>query len=596
MDTITSSFLNEFSENNNCSHLSKPDAFEHFANFCVLSSELGNTNFDLFAVSTGSYTQGIDGIAIIVNNKHCGTVKEVEDLLELNGYLDVKFILVQSKASRSFDNAKILNFLHYSQVFFSLEDENPFNTEEMKNFLEIRDYIFSKSSKFTNRNPTCKLFYCSTGKWNDEKDLVQLINANKAKLQDLVSFEELDFVPIDNSKIQDLYRRTKLPVQAEVNFEHKVYISDISDVTLACSGVLPFEEFRKIIMDDNGQLKPVFEDNIRDYLTTETNEVNSDIAKTIQEQEFDYFSILNNGVTVVAEDVTGFSNKICLKNYQIVNGCQTSHVLYEHRKISGIEKIKVPVKIIVTDKSEIKSKITRATNNQTQIGIEQLEALSVFQKRLEMFYEAKSIPAKYKIFYERRTNQHYKNEIPKFRIITIEIQVKAFSAMFRDSPHEVSGHYGKLLKQMGQDIFHKDHCHDLYYISALAYFVLDQVFQKGLLDKHKKKYRFHILTVFRYLVTSEELPALNSQKKVENFAIKFEKVLTNEQQSIELFQKAFSLVTDSNDGIDTADRKATERKSETAKLCASAKSVADGNKRIPKLALNFDHQLSLFEQ
>lgn len=94
MDTITKSFLNEFSANNNCKHLSEPEAFEAFCNFTVVNNEIGNTNFDLFSLSTGKNAQGIDGIAVIVNNKHCTTVREVEDIVEFNGYLDVNFILI----------------------------------------------------------------------------------------------------------------------------------------------------------------------------------------------------------------------------------------------------------------------------------------------------------------------------------------------------------------------------------------------------------------------------------------------------------------------------------------------------------------------
>ena len=46
------------------------------------------------------------------------------------------------------------------------------------------------------------------------------------------------------------------------------------------SGVLPFSEFKKIICDESGSLKKVFEDNVRDFLG-EKNFVNEDIENTI---------------------------------------------------------------------------------------------------------------------------------------------------------------------------------------------------------------------------------------------------------------------------------------------------------------------------
>ncbi|MEZ9198317.1 AIPR family protein [Shewanella sp. 10N.286.54.B9] len=566
MDTITKGFLKEFSANNNCSHLTEPEAFEAFCNFSVVNKETGNVNFDLFSVSTGKNAQGIDGIAVIVNNKHCTTVREIEDFVELNGYLDVNFVLIQAKTSQSFDNTKILNFLQYVKHFFDLQGESTFNTEEMENFIEIRNFIFEHSNLFINKNPSCHLYFCTLGNWQSEKTLVNLIDSNKSELIQTITFSDLEFNSIDARAIQNLYRKTKSPVEAKINFQDRTFISGIRDVEMACSGVVPFSEFKKIIIDENGQIKPVFEDNIRDYLQSDTNIVNSDIAKTIKQGDFDYFSILNNGVTVVAESVTGASSEITLRNYQIVNGCQTSHVLFENRAVPGIEDIKVPLKIIVTDNTEIKSKITRATNNQTQVGIEQLEALTEFQRRLETFYNAKEIAPLYKIYYERRTNQHYKNNVQKFRIISIEIQLKSFSAMFNDKPHEVAGHYGKLIKQMGADLFHDDDCFDLYYISALAYFILEQLYQKNYLDKTYKKYRYHLLTIFRYLVTTENTPPKNSNKKTITYSNKFESILTNEVSSYRYFKQAENLLIDTKNGINFHDRKAPERKIETDRL------------------------------
>lgn len=568
MDTITKSFLKEFSANNNCQQLSEAEAFEAFCNFSTVYLEVGNPNFDLFSISTGKNAQGIDGIAVIVNNKHCTTVTEVKDFVELNGYLDVNFVLIQTKTSQSFDNTKILNFLHYVKHFFDLSGSSTFNTLEMQNFLEIRDYIFEHSNLFINRNPSCSLYFCTLGNWQEEENLIHLIKDNKAELMQNITFSKLSFQAVDAREIQNLYRRTKSPVEAKINFQDRTFISGIRDVEMACSGVVPFSEFKKIIIDENGQIKPVFEDNIRDYLQSDSNLVNSDITNTIKSGDFDYFSILNNGVTVVAESVTGASSEITLRNYQIVNGCQTSHVLYENRDIAGVENIKVPLKIIVTNNSEIKSKITRATNNQTQVGIEQLEALTEFQRRLEVYYTAKEVPELYKIYYERRTNQHYKNNIPKFRIISIEVQLKSFSAMFADKPHEVAGHYGKLIKQMGTELFNDTDCFELYYISALAYFIIEQLYQKEYLDKAYKKYRYHLLTIFRYLVTPSTVPNLNSSKNISKFARLFEDVLTNEQKSFEYFTQAQKLLIDSKNNVNLHDRKASERKSETDKLIA----------------------------
>ena len=43
--------------------------FEYFVNDCVIYNEYGAADFDLDDITTGDSTQGIDGIAIIVNSK-----------------------------------------------------------------------------------------------------------------------------------------------------------------------------------------------------------------------------------------------------------------------------------------------------------------------------------------------------------------------------------------------------------------------------------------------------------------------------------------------------------------------------------------------
>ena len=69
MDRITESFLQEFSSLNEISGKDQSKQFEYFANHCVINKEHGSGSFELNETLTGVGTQGIDGIAIIANNK-----------------------------------------------------------------------------------------------------------------------------------------------------------------------------------------------------------------------------------------------------------------------------------------------------------------------------------------------------------------------------------------------------------------------------------------------------------------------------------------------------------------------------------------------
>lgn len=52
-------------------------------------------------------------------------------------------------------------------------------------------------------------------------------------------------------------------------------------MSVGYSGILPFKEYKKLILDESGATKPVFEDNIRDYLGPNPN-VNQSICETIK--------------------------------------------------------------------------------------------------------------------------------------------------------------------------------------------------------------------------------------------------------------------------------------------------------------------------
>lgn len=562
MDVITKGFLNDFIERKGYLKIKESDQFEYFCNFCVINKEFDSISFDEKIISTGNSTQGIDGIGIIVNNKLCTNSSEIKQIMELNRVLTVTFVFIQSKSSTSFNNQQIENFCRWTKNFFS-EESTLFTTDEMKNFIEMREFIYSNTRLMKERSPICKLYFCTTGKWLNDPNLVSVIESNKKEIENLDKFKNIEIIPIDHLDLQHLYRKTKEPVEATIKFERRVNIPTINEITVAYSGLLPFSEFKKIIIDETGKMKSVFDDNIRDYLEQSSNPVNKDISKTIQNGDLEQFCILNNGVTIVAEEITGPGETITLSNYQIVNGCQTSNVLYENRMIDGIDNMHIPIKIIVTNNKIIKSQITRATNNQTAVNAVELEALSDFQRDLEDYYNSLE-KDEFKLYYERRTNQ-YKNseEIPLNRIINRETQLKTLSSMFLNNPQNVTGNYGRIIEKMGIEIFNSEHDYFPYYISALTYYQLEKLLLENKLLTKSKRFRYHILLIYRFLITKVVNPNLKDRSKMIKTCNQILEVLKDEKQSYEIFKNAAEFIESEELNIDFNDRKAVERKDTT---------------------------------
>ena len=561
VDPITKKFLGEFCRSFELENTEPTVVFEHFCNYCCVNKENGIVDIKLSEMTTGSSAQGIDGIAVIVNHKLVTTISEIEFQISNGRYLDVNFILVQAKTSSSFDNKEMLNFTEFTKAFFS-DDISEFKTPEIMNFFEMKEYIYDHAEYMTESNPQLSMYYVTTGKWVGDKTLQKIIDRNKKELKDLNIFSDIKFVPCGATEIQTLYRNTKNLLSTKFKFEkYIVMFGDEDSESIGYSGVIPFREYRKIIMNDGDSLKPVFDDNIRDFLGNK-NPINKAIFDTLQDLDINSFCMLNNGITIIANKVTLTGTTAVLTDYQIVNGCQTSHVLYENRNLDGVDDLLIPIKVIGTTDEDIRNNITKATNSQTSIKPEQLEALSDFQKNLETYYS--TYGENERLYYERRTGQYRLESIPKTKIVNIPQQIKSVSAMFLNNPHGVSGNYGAIVKKVGNKIFNVNDKMILYYTSSLAQYKIEKLISAKVIDKKYNKSRYHAMMLFRIYVSGKSIPKFN-ENKMEGYCQKIIDVLNDEEQCTTIYSKIVDFIV-KQDTIDFDDRKTFERKETTEEL------------------------------
>lgn len=568
MDRITRQLLSDFLVSQEITTSTESDDFEIFCNYTVLSNEYNKT-FDVNSVTVGSGSDtGIDGLGIIVNGHLVEDTAEIDDLLEANGYLDVTYIFIQSKTTSGFDTKEINAFYFGVNDFFSESPKLPRN-DDIKRFSEISDYAINLASNF-KENPKCKTYYISTGVVNNDANIDAVVSTNKESLASYNLFEDIEFNILGANQLGKLYRKTKNPITSTFVFANKVTLPEIEGVNQSYFGVIPFSEFKKLTIDDNENMHSIFDDNVRDFQGV-NNPVNKNIAETLECDNPHLFSVLNNGVAIVANSVKTSGNIFTISDYQIVNGCQTSSVLFEHRNQQGIDEINIPIRLIVTEDEDIKSQITVSTNNQTAIKKEQLSAMSDFQKNLEHYYC--SIVGDGRLYYERRTKQYNSDrDVVKRKIITVSIQIKAFSSMLNKNPHMVTSYFGSLTKNMGEagsGIFEKDHQFATYYLAGLAFYRLDSLFNSGELDKKYRKVKFYLLMLVPMLTTKDEFPPLNSLKKVESFCKPIIEKLNDEYLCKAIFVAAAKIIEDS--GVDVEDKQALKSRPMTDKILAAYK-------------------------
>jgi len=508
MDRITTSLLKEFSSENGLDRLEESKQFEHFGSY-LFTSRHHTDSFVTEDICVGNGGDiGIDGISIIVNGCIVTEPEEVSDLYDTNGYLDVKFIFIQTETSSSFEATKIGSFGFGIVDFFSEEPSLPQN-DAVKQKALIMNAIYCLSSKFKRGNPSCHLYYMTTGKWLSDTNLEVRRKSVIDDLEGLSILGRVDFECIDADAIQKLYRESKNSISCEIIFSERTVLPDIHGVEQAYIGILPASQYLKLIQNDDGEIiHSLFYDNVRHW--QEWNPVNTEIKNTLLDAEQrSYFHLFNNGVTVVAKRINATGNKFLLEDYQIVNGCQTSYVLHgEKEKIS--DDVLIPIRLIATEDQEIKNSIIKATNRQTQVTDDQLLALTDFPKKLEDFFP--SFPPAKRLFYERRSRQYNGIEgVEKVRIINMTTLVRSFASIFLDLPHRTTRNYKALLKSIGTDMFNKDHRLEPYYVAAFSHYRLEYLFRSQVIGRELKAARYHLLMCFRYLANNAPLPLFNSR-------------------------------------------------------------------------------------
>jgi hypothetical protein len=547
MDRITETLLNEFRASQGLANLNQSDAFERFANFCTISKEYQET-FNVEDVSCGGGEDtGIDGIAVIVNGSLVTTAEEIDDLATANTFVDTSFVFVQAKTSSGFDGGDIGTFGFGVKDFFATSPSLN-RSKFVAARAELQNAVFKRAAQMTRGKPVCVLYYVTTGKWQNDPTLTARYEAAVNDLRALGLFRAVTFTPIDADRLQTLYQSTKNHAQAEIQFSQRTVLPEIEGVKEAYLGVLPASEYMKLIDDNGNIIKALFYDNVRDFQGD--NEVNTQIRDTLRARpaERARFAILNNGVTVIAKSLRTVGNRVLLEDYQIVNGCQTSHVLHNER--ANLDGVYVPMKVIVTDDDAIITSIIKGTNRQTEVKAEQLLALSDFQKKIERYFE--TFPVRNRLYYERRSRQYASvPDIEKVRIVTMQQQIRAFASMFLDQPHRTTRSYANLVRQIGTAIFGENHRVEPYYVSAFAQYKLEYLFRSGALDARYKAARWQLLMILRHQVLPERMPQMTANR-IEGYCKPLQELLWDDVAAPSAFRKAAQHVEDISDGnLDT---------------------------------------------
>ena len=535
-DMVLRALVKDFAQERGVSG-SKARQFVAFVSHALLNHRHGVDvqNAVELLITDGPGDGGLDAICILADGEPVFTHQEAEELVRNKPERDkppVEFVFVQAKTSSRFEASEIGTFGFGIRRFLSaaLADDPSADVaqlnEAVKRYIAVAR-VFLRGKNVFEVLRSYSFYFVTTGTWTGTPDLADRLEDEQRLIKDKVSGEDhVDGLPVGAALLKQIAREARGAVRRVIDIEGLVKVPTPPDkVDNAYVGLIRGTEFIKLVSTaDGGMLnRDLFYDNVRDYLGD--NPVNHEIAQTLtEEQSRHHFPLLNNGVTIVAQrmkDGTGRAYEI--ENFQVVNGCQSTHVLFRN-KDDVDDNTFIPVKIIVTKDTDTIIKVVKATNRQTTIELERLVVLRPFHKELESLYEAyeKAHSAKDRLYYERRTHQYAGEGKDKEQIVTFPEQTVSFAGMFLNVPHEcTSGGHRRVTPLTAYKAIHQKHEKRLfgdddkphpYYASI----VCEKAYERWVKRKDEsegrelKEWKYHVLMLLRVALAGHRVPAFNS--------------------------------------------------------------------------------------
>ncbi|ELW9768510.1 AIPR family protein, partial [Pseudomonas aeruginosa] len=249
-----------------------------------------------------------------------------------------------------------------------------------------------------------------------------------------------------------------------------------------------------ILKDQNGSpRKKLFEENVRDFLGVDV-EVNSEIAETLSDEEKKpRFGLMNNGVTIVASSVRPAGQEIYVRDFQIVNGCQTSNILIS-MDAQVDNSVSLMIKLIEADEPSVVDDIVRATNRQSKVEDAQFVSTLDSLRDLEQYFNARGAGEANRIYFERRKGQYRTENVAPVRIFDVRETARCYAALVMMRPDLSSRYPNRLTGELLSDVFAQGAPEEDYYTACYSHYRLKMLTSNKRFDGRYSKLRWHIIT------------------------------------------------------------------------------------------------------
>lgn len=371
-------------------------------------------------LTDGANDGGIDGFYIFVN----GNPLNLSYIPKRDISIDV--VILTAKHADSFSLAP-LESVHSSitELFdFNVENKDLKSTFNYK-ILSKRDdlkKVFLYDPMNTSRFEV-QFVYVSRGETTKIGDNIKdKARAIVGRTEEYLSNSDVDF---------KFYGSKEILKMARSNFEKSDLVysnslrSDDSYVVLTT-----LSDYFHFISDEKGRIRRyLFDENVRDFLGL--NRVNVEIKATLENEKSVNFWNMNNGITIIAEEISQMSDRVLLRDAKIVNGLQTSYTIYNHfmgEVGEAKDNRELLVRLISTKSTEDRNKIIISTNNQSNMQPYSLQSNDLFQIAIDEYFEPRGL------YYERRKKYYSNLGKEREQIVTPLYTARIICALIQKQP------------------------------------------------------------------------------------------------------------------------------------------------------------------
>jgi len=400
----------------------------------------------------GGSDGGLDSVYVLVNNKLIRDVDQALDVALIRDDINFDVIIIQSRTSTGFELKTVLRIADTTKAILDpTRSPTTFSEEYNQQLLEIIRCYRAVHTTLMHKQMTFSVRICYAAKADSSVVHGSLLKkAQELEIEIprlLTTCNKCEFEFVGARRLIELCRRPE-------KYECELICEDsISDDNNGYVALVTLGNFYDLITNAGELREGIFDSNVRDY--AEAVEVNEQIRKTLENaKDNPKFWWLNNGITILADKVCGTSKRLRLTEPRIVNGLQTSHVIYHYLKPLPDTKDRrhAVIRIIETPDTDLQDQIIRATNSQTKISSAILRASDQLQRDIETEFKTAGM------HYDRRKNSWKKTGLPVSKVAGITEMAQSVAAAILNEPDHARARPSRYFKtdQEYDRVFSKD--------------------------------------------------------------------------------------------------------------------------------------------